>query len=139
MDLTKLGNDIIELNLLLTNQTEGFDFETKHKKNIANTKFKLLCLLKIYKTLTPTMLVEKLLIAKSNLSNLCKSMIKDELIIQVALSDDKRTISYELTEKGNEEYQITMEKITNNLQSSVNNDNLIRINTLVNELKLLLQ
>ena len=48
---------------------------------------------------------------KSNLALLCNKMVKDGVIVKVKNSDDKRVISYYITEKGEKELAVTVKKI----------------------------
>lgn len=121
-DKKLIGKTIIDLNLILTNKLEGFDFDTKHKSVSLDTEFKILHLLHNYGRLTPNELVDKLYIAKSNLSNQCKQMMEKGLIKQFGDKDDKRVVLYGLNPKGEEKYNDSMSKILENFNKVVSNN-----------------
>ena len=94
-----LGNDLVELNILLTTTCEGFDIIKKNKNNIVDSKLKLLYLIKD-KPESPSNLIEKIGLAKSNLTILCNNMIKEGLLKKTNDTLDRRIIFYSLTPKG---------------------------------------
>ena len=126
-DKKLLGRALIDLNLILTNKIEGFDFETKHKKLNVDTEFKILHLLVNHGRLTPNEIVSKLYIAKSNLSNQCKIMMKAGYIKQYGDKDDKRIVCYGLCPKGEERYYEVLTRIVDSFEEEVNEVNIDEI------------
>ncbi len=59
------------------------------------------------KPCSPIDLMEKLCMVKSNLALLCNKMVADGVIVKVKNSEDKRVISYHITEKGENELERT--------------------------------
>lgn len=133
-----LSRAIIDLNLILTNRIEGFDFETKHKKLNIDTEFKILHLLVNYGRLTPNEIVSKLYIAKSNLSNQCKLMMKEGLIKQYGDKDDKRVVCYGLCPKGEEKYNEVMSEVLKSFDKEVNVVNIDEIKEHITKIGMLL-
>lgn len=137
-DIKLLGKTLIDLNLILTNQIEGFNFETKHKNVSVDTEFKILHLLENYGRLTPGELVNKLFIAKSNLSNQCKDMMNKGLIKQFSDKNDKRVVCYGLCQRGKEKYEETLVEVIKNFNEAINPNNFEDIKRHIIELSLLI-
>ena len=69
------------------------DLWVKHKPTVADK-----ILFYIYRGIcTPRELIAKLQIAKGNLANYCKALIKDGLVVQHTVG---RVVKYELSQKG---------------------------------------
>lgn len=62
---------------------------------------------------SPPELMERLCMVKSNLALLCNKMVEDGAIVKVKNSEDKRVISYHITEKGERELQETLKLLEN--------------------------
>ena len=129
-----LGKALMDLNLVLTNRMEGFDFESKHKEVAVDLEFKILHLLANYGRLTPNELIAKLFIAKSNLSNQCKEMMKKGLITQFSGKNDKRIVCYEICETGRAMYNTRLEKVVEYFNVVVDEKDRERVTELMTEL-----
>lgn len=64
-------------------------------------------------TNTPPLLIEELGVAKGNLANYCKTLISDKLLVRCRHATQK-TISYEITEKGQSRLSELLKKIEKN-------------------------
>ena len=135
----KLGKALMDLNLVLTNRVEGFDFESKHKRVAVDLEFKILHLLVNYGRLTPNELINKLFIAKSNLSNQCKAMMKKGLITQFSGRSDKRVVCYDICEAGKKEYYARSEKVIEYFDEVIKNSDKEKIYELMIELDTLIK
>lgn len=60
---------------------------------------------------SPIELIEKLCMVKSNLAILCNKMVEDGVIAKSKHAEDKRIISYNITDKGREELNRTLETL----------------------------
>ena len=102
---------MIVLRLELEKITDGFDAEDANKKSNLTLKMKTLFLLSLHKELTPTMLIENLGLAKSNLTILCRSLLEEGLVTVRKSETDKRTITYILTNKGEKQLKNYLNQI----------------------------
>ncbi len=91
---------IVELRIKLQSLCDGFNKTNANKKSVLTMDKKVLFVLSKNKNCTPSVLIETLGVAKSNLALLCKSLIKEGLITQSKGDLDKRSIFYNITEKG---------------------------------------
>ena len=103
VDDTRLQKQLIELRILLQKVCDGFDADGASKHSILTMRHKVLFLLDEMGALSPAYMIENLGIAKSNLALLCKGLIEERLIVSKKCIDDKRSITYEITEKGQNE------------------------------------
>ena len=84
------------------------------KRESTQTEIKVLYFIDEYESCTPSVLISKLGIVKSNLALLTKKMIKDNLIIAKKSLYDKRSIFYSITPTGKKmlnEYLLELEKV----------------------------
>ena len=110
---------LIDLSLALSHRLEGFDFVSGHRRTNIDIEFKILHLLETYGRLTPQELMQKLFIAKSNLSSQCKIMMQKSLIKQYADKQDRRVVCYGICALGKEQYQNTLKDIIRNFENIV--------------------
>ncbi len=92
------------------------------KNEATNNTLKVLYFIDEYKAVSPSLLISKLGIVKSNLALLTKNMIKDRLIEAYHTNIDRRTITYRITQKGRNmlnEYLEKIEKIFRNSDPSL--------------------
>ncbi len=104
--MDRIGEKLIELRIA-TRQACNF---AHGKGSFVTLRTKALYLIS-QKPCSPLDLMEKLCMVKSNLALLCNKMVKDGVIVKVKNSDDKRVISYHITEKGEAELNRTLELI----------------------------
>ena len=100
MKNNKLQEQFVELRIMLQSICDGFDAENLNKKSSLTMRTKVLYALSKNERCCPSILIEKLGIAKSNLALLCKTMCEDGVISAVKSDQDKRNIYYSITEKG---------------------------------------
>lgn len=98
MEKTELIKYIVSICSRLENLCEGFDVSSKSA--LISSKFKVLLALSEKPNTSPSMLIDRLGLAKSNLALLCKSMISEGLIKKNKDQFDSRVIFYSLTELG---------------------------------------
>jgi|AntRauTorcE11897_2_1112592.scaffolds.fasta_scaffold00095_50 DNA-binding MarR family transcriptional regulator len=102
MDKKNLAFNLVTARMLLENLCDGFDTSCSSKKSLLTTKIKMLHLLNLEGRLSPSLIICKLGVAKSNLAILASTMIKEGLIEKVEDTFDKRVIYYNITQKGQE-------------------------------------
>lgn len=98
MEKIELISNIVNVCTRLENLCEGFDVDSKSA--LISSKFKVLLALNEQNNISPSMLIDKLGLAKSNLALLCKSMITEGLIEKRKDEFDNRVIFYTLTPQG---------------------------------------
>ncbi len=103
MKNVKLQEQIVELRILLQNICDGFSTENFNKKTSLTMRTKVLFVLSKRKLCSPSVLIETLGVAKSNLALLCKSLCEEGVIKADKGNNDKRNIYYSLTPKGERE------------------------------------
>ncbi len=103
MKSIKLTEQIVELRIMLQSICDGFSTENFNKKTTLTMRTKVLFVLSKNSQCPPSVLIETLGIAKSNLALLCKSMCEEGVIVADKGSNDKRNIYYSLTAKGERE------------------------------------
>ena len=80
-------------------------------KQIYSIKFEILCIIYTSKSISPSILVEELNIAKSNIANACKNLEKEGKITHTNDKSDHRIIYYELTSIGENYLQDCLKKL----------------------------
>ena len=103
MKNNRLQEQMVELRILLQGICDGFNVENLNKKSSLTMRIKVLYALSKTERCCPSILIEKLGIAKSNLALLCKSMCEDGVIAVTKSDLDKRNIYYSITPAGKEE------------------------------------
>ena len=105
-----LTDEIITLRIMLMKVCDGFSIKDSSKNSMLSNRIKILHILDD-KDCTPEQLIDYLCMAKSNLANLLKSMIKDNVVLGYKNLDNSKNMYYRITEQGKEElnkYKITM-------------------------------
>ena len=100
MEKRGLAFNLVTTRMLLDNLCDGFDTSCSSKKSLLTTKIKMLHLLNLEGKLSPSLIICKLGIAKSNLAILASGMINEGLIEKIEDSFDKRVIYYAISESG---------------------------------------
>lgn len=98
-----LPEQIVELRIMLQGICDGFSTENFNKKTTLTMRVKVLYMLSKNKNCPPSVLIEGLGIAKSNLALLCKAMCEEGVICASKSETDKRNVYYSLTAKGERE------------------------------------
>ena len=96
-----LAKNILMTRILSQNACEEFN-KKANKKSLLQASFRVLFLIGEYGSVSPSVLIERLYIAKSNLTPICKQLLTEELIEVTKETKDLRIIYYSLTEKGKE-------------------------------------
>src|SRR5574344_1868895 len=112
MENKQMIKNIIDLCTKLQNLCEGFD--VKNKTILISSKLKALLYINEKEKISPSELIDKLGLAKSNIALLCNSMCKEELIKKEKDTLDTRIIFYSLTLKGKEYLKKSIDIMTEN-------------------------
>ena len=126
-DNLDLARNIMRLRILSSNACESFE-KQMNKKNLLTTKVRILFLIDEYKSVSPTFLIDRLYVAKSNIALFCKQLLLEGLIISSQDLIDKRIIYYCLTPKGKEFLKSKLSFIQDNLDSAVDTDTKKKLN-----------
>lgn len=94
-----INHKLIETRLLLEDLTESMESENNPSMQLT-MKTKILFFVEKNVSCPPSLLINKLNIAKSNLALLCKSLIEEGLMQAHKNEQDKRNVFYVLTQKG---------------------------------------
>lgn len=130
-DNLELARNIMRLRILSSNACESFE-KQMNKKNLLTTKVRILFLIDEYKTVSPTFLIDRLYVAKSNIALFCKQLMLEGLISSSQDLIDKRIIYYCLTQKGKEFLKSKLSFIQDNLDSAVDTDTKKKLNESMN-------
>lgn len=114
MDFT---DRLIELRILLCSLCDGFSYEDLSKDMVLSTKTKILFCLN-QNDLSPKELITKIGIAKSNLANIIKVMIKDGLVDSYKNSSNSKNVYYKITDNGMAKLKDYKEKLFENINAS---------------------
>lgn len=134
MENNEIVKNIIKVSTKLQNLCEGFDIDSK--STLISSKIKILLFVQEQKRVSPSMLIDKVGLAKSNLALLCKNLVKEELIASQKDQFDSRVVFYSLTEKGNEYLNESLSAMTNNFKRELAYKNKFKeIDKLLCELK----
>lgn len=115
----KLIDEIIELRILLSYVSDGYSLEDASKYTPLTTRTKILFLLE-QKDFSPVELIEIIGIAKSNLANLIKTMIRDGVVVSYKSENNSKNIYYTITESGLNELKNYKDNATNELDKRCN-------------------
>ena len=126
-DNLELARNMMRLRILSSNACESFEKQI-NKKNLLTTKVRILFLIDEYKTVSPTFLIDRLYVAKSNIALFCKQLWLEGLISSSQDLIDKRIIYYCLTPKGKEFLKSKLSFIQDNLDSAVDTDTKKKLN-----------
>ena len=111
MEKKTLADNLVTVRMMLENICDGFDSTCNNKKALLTSKVKMLHLLNQTGKLSPSIIICKLGIAKSNLAILANGMLKDGLIEKLEDTFDKRVIYYNIAESGKELLQNSLKVI----------------------------
>ena len=110
MDLGFFKN-CLDLKVKLDKFVESFSKDKTSKICSFSAKIKILLMIKQGKT-TPKELIENLAIAKSNITIICDGMIGEKLISKAKSETNKKNIYYKITQKGENELNKFIEKLS---------------------------
>ena len=113
-------DNLIELRILLNSICDGFSLDDLSKGMSLSTKTKILFLLQ-ERDLGPCEMIKNLCIAKSNLANILKSMIKDNLIESYKNLNNSKNIFYRITENGQKDLKEYKDKLYENIHKKFGN------------------
>lgn len=97
---------LLEIRILSDNVCDGWN-----KKNIEINQ-KIMFIIDEYGVCSPSLLISKIGLKKSNLALACKTLIEQNKVEKIHSQEDKRQIFYKLTERGKHE----IEKIVENIE-----------------------
>ena len=119
--------NILDLAIRLQNLCEGFDKTSKSA--VLTSKIKILLVLSKYVETTPSVIQENVGLAKSNITIMCNSLIKEGYVTKVRDSFDTREIFLQLTDQGKKYLDEFLFKANKNFTSELaykNNETQIR-------------
>lgn len=128
---------LIELRILINSVCDGFSNDNLNKNLSLSTKTKILFLLKD-KDLCPSDMIFSLGIAKTNLANILKSMMDEELIISYKNIDNSKNVFYRITAKGSKDLCCYEEKLKEieTIKNAQNDDKITEsLNNIIHFLK----
>ena len=128
MENLDLAKNIIKSKILTQNACESFD-KSNNKKDSLPINIKILYMIQEYGKVSPTLLIDKLYIAKSNLALLCKQLIASGYIVSSPDLIDRRVIYYCLTEQGEDYLNHKLYAIQKNICSELSQEDLEQLNT----------
>ena len=108
---------LVNLITRLSNLCEGFDVDSKCV--LIDSKLKILLVISENDGISPSVLKNKVGIAKGNLAVFCKKMLAEDLIFQTKDEFDARVIFYHLTEKGKDFLNNSLNKIKYNFENEL--------------------
>lgn len=138
MKYSKLNRQLVNLRVLLEHISEGNEGESGLKNSQLTMRLKVLFVINNNKNCSPSLLIDKLCIAKSNLAIICKGLIDEGLILSEKNEADKRNIYYNITPKGEEELIKFYNQLEQNILSMVNPKDLKVIEKKIDELTVIL-
>lgn len=103
MEDIRLQQQLLDLRIKLEELCDGFDKANNSKKCSLTLRTRFLFLLSQEESLSPNYFIKRLGIAKSNLTLLCRGLLKEGVIEKTKNEQDKRGIYYKITEKGQDE------------------------------------
>ncbi len=124
MEKNNLVKNIIKVCSRLENLCEGFDIDSK--TNLISSKLKVLLFIGDGKNVSPSDIIDKVGLAKSNLALLCKSLYNEGLISKNKDAFDSRVIFYSLTEKGQNYLDEQLDNMTKNFKGQLAYKNMFR-------------
>lgn len=106
MKHSKLDKQIISLRIMLENLSDSYEITNSNVKAVPLTmRIKALFFVSENSACPPSLLIDNLNIAKSNLAILCKGLIEEGLIVSEKDEKDKRNIYYNITQQGKKELE----------------------------------
>ncbi len=129
-------DDVLEFyNLIL--KTQSFceeNIDKSFNKEILCVNSKILFLIYKEGQVSPSVLVNELKMAKSNVALFCKNLLKEQFIKSIQDSFDHRIIYYCLTSKGQEYVENMLKDLQNKMSNSFEKSSLEKINQQVKQL-----
>ena len=117
---------------------EGFD--DLNKNSVLTSKVKVLLEVSDKKDVSPNKLKSAVGLAKSNLTLLCNSLIKDDLLTKTRDKFDSRAICYNITQKGQEYLNSVLSQMKKNFEGELAyKNNIKQIETAVKNLQELIK
>ena len=110
-DSKNLYSLILNLKKICEN-TDNSEFN----KQIFSVKFKILFLIYSYGQVSPSVLVEELNMAKSNVALFCKQLLAEQFILGTADKFDHRIVYYSLTKKGQKQVETNLNCLQTHLE-----------------------
>lgn len=130
----ELMKSIISVCSTLENLCEGFDI--KSKSALISSKLKILVFVDEAKKISPSALIDKVGIAKSNLTLLCQGLCNDNLLERQKDEFDSRVVFYSLTSKGKDYLNSNLDTLSNNFYGQLAYKNKFKeIKSLLDQLK----
>lgn len=109
--------NIVSLTSRLQNLCEGFD--DSKKTALLSAKLKILLEVSLRKKITPSILKNKVGLAKSNLALICNQLTKEKLIQKTKDQFDTRSIYYTITPSGEELLNKILNKMKGNFEGEI--------------------
>jgi DNA-binding MarR family transcriptional regulator len=135
MDKKSIAGNLVTVRMKLENICDGFDAVCSSKKSLLTTRIKMLHLLSREGKLSPSIIISKIGVAKSNLAILAKGMIKDDLIEKIEDEFDRRVIYYNVTKAGKQLLDDSLKTINAQVCScSLTNDKCKKLNKKLEEI-----
>lgn len=119
MKHSKLDKQLVNLRVILQHLSESSQGEGAHDLTLT-VRLKTLSIIANNKNCSPSLLMEHLNIAKSNLAIICKGLLKEGLIVSERTKEDKRNIYYDATPLGEKELTNYYTALEKNLTSKLN-------------------
>ena len=138
MKYTKLNKQLVNLRVLLEHVSENETGQVTEKGAQLTMRLKTLFTISTNKNCAPSLLIEHLCVAKSNLAILCRGLIEEGLIVSEKNENDKRNIYYNITEKGNKELDLYYESLEKQVLDNINLKDVKLIERKIDELTQLL-
>ena len=114
MENNKIVKSIINVCTRLENLCEGFDVDSKSM--LISSKLKILLAVKEQEKVSPSMLINKIGLAKSNIALLCKNMVQENLLEKQKDEFDSRVIFYTITNEGEKMLNTSLEQMSFNFK-----------------------
>lgn len=109
--------NVIELICRLQNLCEGFDESSKSV--LISAKFKAMLVIESAGRISPSLIIDRIGLAKSNVALLCSGLVEEGLIEREKDELDNRVIFYKLTKSGEKWLEETLEKIDSNFKKQL--------------------
>ncbi len=133
MENLDLAKNIMKARILTQNACENFH-KSDNKKDALPVNVRILFMIADYGRVSPTLLIEKLYIAKSNLALMCKQLASDGLIEISHDLRDKRIIYYSLTESGKQFLDSKLKGIEYNITRACTKEDICLLNQKLTEI-----
>ena len=108
-------------------QTFFKNFDSKLEREVFSLKFKILLCIQENKQISPTKLVENLLLAKSNVAKFCRELEEENKICSLGDESDRRVVYYSLTKSGEKYIYSCLADVEEILGRSLNSQDMARL------------